>query len=280
MINVAWALRSFLFWFVAIGVFCWALERLRPWRREQKVLRKGIGQDVFFLVFNGHFFGILAAHTIAWFTGVLSIDSEQHLQYAGVVNGWPWAAQFALCLVTIDLVEWCVHVALHRVHWLWRFHKLHHSIEELDWIGNFRFHFGEIVVYRTVTFLPLMFLGAQDTVLLATGVFTMFISNLNHANVDISWGPLRYLFNSPRMHVWHHDLVKHGRFGQNYAIVFSLWDWLFGTAYWPDDREHPDSLGFKGMPQYPRSIAGRLLHPFLPKKWRPKRSTASNHREH
>jgi len=185
-----------------------------------------------------------------------------------VISAWPWAVQFLTLLVFKDLLEWCVHVLLHRVHWLWRFHKLHHSIEELDWLGNFRFHFGEIVVYRTVTFLPLMFLGANGSVLLATGVVTMTISNLNHTNVKWSYGPLRYIFNSPRMHVWHHDLVKHGRFGQNYAIVFSAWDWLFGTAYMPDDKEQPEKLGFKGMPEYPRGILGRLAYPFLPRRWR------------
>jgi len=273
MLDVAWALRNFLFWFIVVGVGCWALERLRPWRREQKVLRKGIGQDLFFLVFNGHYFGILAAAVIAWFAGVLHVDPQGKLQFSGLVGNWPWVVQFAVCLVTLDFVEWCVHVLLHRVRWLWRFHKLHHSIEELDWIGNFRFHFGEIVVYRTLTFLPLMLLGPRDTVLLATGVFTMTISNLNHANVKISWGPLRYVLNSPAMHVWHHDLVKHGRYGQNYAIVFSLWDWLFGTAYWPDDREQPERLGFKHMKQYPRGIVGRLLDPFVPKRLRKKRTT-------
>ena len=268
MFDVVWATRSFLFWIIAIGLGCWLLELLWPWRRDQKHWRKGIGQDLFFLAFNGHFFGIAAAHVIAWFSGVVSVDAAGALQFKGVVGAWPWAAQFAVCLVTIDLVEWCVHVLLHRVHWLWRFHKLHHSIEELDWIGNFRFHFGEIVVYRAITFLPLVFLGADWTVLLATGVFTMTISNLNHANVNISWGPLRYVLNSPRMHVWHHDLVKHGRFGQNYGIVFSAWDWLFGTAYWPDDQENPKKLGFKGMATYPRSVIGRLAYPLLPRAFR------------
>jgi sterol desaturase/sphingolipid hydroxylase (fatty acid hydroxylase superfamily) len=187
-----------------------------------------------------------------------------------VISTWPWAAQFLTLLVLKDFLEWCVHVLLHRVHWLWQFHKLHHSIEELDWIGNFRFHFGEILVYRTLTFLPLLFLGAQPSVLLAAAVLTTLVSDLNHTNVNLSWGPLRYVLNSPHMHVWHHDLAKHGRHGQNYGIVFSTWDWIFGTAYWPTDREQPEQLGFKGMPRYPKGLLGRLAYPLDVRRWRKK----------
>jgi len=87
------------------------------------------------------------------------------------------------------------------------------------------------------------------------------IGHLNHANVPISWGPFRYVLNSPKMHIWHHDVVLHGHGGQNFAIVFSIWDWLFGTAYWPEDKEHPERLGFVGMDRYPRNLIARLIYP-------------------
>jgi len=265
MIDVVWATQNYLFWLVGISVFCFCLERVRPWRK-QRVLRRGIGQDVFFLLFNGHFFGILFAYIAAWTLGILNLETFPDQVGPALVTKWPWAAQFAVGLFAKDLMEWCVHILLHRVRWLWQFHKLHHSIEELDWIGNFRFHFGEILIYRTITFFPLLLLGAASSVLLAIAVVTTLISTLNHANVDISWGPLRYLLNSPRMHVWHHDIHKHGRFGQNYAIVFSLWDWLFGTAYMPTDRKQPDRLGFTRLRRFPRGLWARLCYPFLKKR--------------
>jgi sterol desaturase/sphingolipid hydroxylase (fatty acid hydroxylase superfamily) len=64
------------------------------------------------------------------------------------------------------------------------------------------------------------------------------------------------------MHVWHHDLILQGRHGQNFAVVFSLWDWLFGTAHMPADREQPQQLGFEGMDRFPRGLLRRLLYPF------------------
>jgi sterol desaturase/sphingolipid hydroxylase (fatty acid hydroxylase superfamily) len=73
---------------------------------------------------------------------------------------------------------------------------------------------------------------------------------------------MRYVLNSPRMHVWHHDVVQYGKGGQNFGQVLSIWDWLFKTVYWPSDREQPDRLGFEGMETYPRSVPARFVYPF------------------
>jgi sterol desaturase/sphingolipid hydroxylase (fatty acid hydroxylase superfamily) len=173
----------------------------------------------------------------------------------------PIWVQLAVLLIVRDFLEWGVHVLLHRVPWLWEFHKVHHSIEALDWIGSFRFHWMEIVVYRSLTYLPLILLGIDGRVVLANAVIGTLIGHLNHANLRIDWGPLRYVINSPRFHVWHHDRDTRGRYGTNYAIVLSVWDWIFGTAYYPDDREEPEALGFEGDARFPRSTLARLVHP-------------------
>ncbi len=73
-------------------------------------------------------------------------------------------------------------------------------------------------------------------------------------------GPLRFLFNSPRMHIWHHDASDEGGAAKNYGIVLSLWDWLFGTVYWPLDRA-PARLGYLEDKEMPRDIARRMLFP-------------------
>ncbi len=119
----------------------------------------------------------------------------------------------------------------------------------------------ETVVYQSLTYLPLVMLGVEGNVLLPLAVFGTLIGHLNHSNLKISWGPLRYLINSPRMHVWHHDIILRGGHGKNFAVIFSLWDWLFGTAYWPADREQPERLGFEGMERFPKGFLARLVYP-------------------
>ncbi|NNE43875.1 MAG: sterol desaturase family protein [Gemmatimonadetes bacterium] len=263
---------QYYFWLVACSLFCLLLERIRPWRKDQKVLRKGWLQDLFWLVFNGHYLGILMAvgtgKLIALLNGWLHAQGWPTPDSLAVMAGWPLAAQFVVFFVLKDFVEWNIHRTLHNVPFLWEFHKLHHSIEELDWIGNFRFHWGEIIVYKTVSYLPLVVMGVDPRVMLVIAVIGTLMQDLNHANVRIDWGPLRYLLNSSRMHVWHHDVETHGRGGQNFGIVLSVWDWIFGTAYWPDDAEGPERIGFRGQKEtYPEGLAARFIYPL----WRPRR---------
>ena len=126
----------------------------------------------------------------------------------------------------------------------------------------------EIVVYKTLTYFPLVALGVNGTVILWIAIVTTVIGDLNHSNLNITWGPLRYIINSPRMHVWHHMYAfPEGRErGVNFGVVLSVWDWLFGTVYWPSPEQvreqQPDKLGFPDMDEYPRSFLGRLIYPF------------------
>ena len=228
--------------------------------------RRGFGQDLFWLVFNGHYLGLVLAmgtgRLVTWMNGALHDLGLPVPESLALLSGAPLWLQFVLFLVIKDFVEWNIHRLLHNVPWLWELHKLHHSIEQLDWIGNFRFHWGEIIVYKTLSYLPLVILGVDHRVLFAIALLWTVMLDVNHANVPFSWGPLRYVLNSPKMHVWHHDIELHGKGGQNFGQLLSVWDWLFGTVYWPRDREHPDELGFEGIESYPQGVLGRMIFPF------------------
>jgi sterol desaturase/sphingolipid hydroxylase (fatty acid hydroxylase superfamily) len=264
VIQIIWDTRGYFFWLLAVSAFCWLLERIMPWRPQQKAWRDQIGQDFFWLVFNGHYAGVLLAALAGWAIHSLShlwgerLPSLAHIK---LLNGSSLWVQFLIFLLVKDFLEWCIHNLLHRVPWLWEFHKLHHSITELDWIGNMRFHWMEIVLYRGLTYLPLFLLGVDRRVILWIAVFSTLIGHLNHSNVDLDWGIFRWVLNSPRLHVWHHDVVNHKRSGQNFGIIFSLWDFLFGTVYLPA-RQQPEHLGFEGMERFPKGLLQRLVYPF------------------
>jgi len=252
-------------WLVVISVAFVVLERLAPWRRQQRLLRHGLLRDLGFLALNGHFYGLWTAPLSAW----LALQAAAGLEALGVpppvslIRGWPFAAQFAAFLVVSDFLQWCIHNLLHRVPWLWTFHKVHHSIDTMDWIGNFRFHWMEIVVYKSLQWLPLAWLGAQGDVLLAVAAVSTVWGDFNHANLNVGLGPLGYVFNNPRMHLWHHDASDEGGVAKNFAIVFSLWDYLLGTAYWPRERS-PQRLGYPGDAEMPEGLLGQLMWPLGP----------------
>lgn len=248
-------LGQYWFWLIVCGIACAILERLFTWRKTQKALRPQLWQDIVFIALNGHFLGIALAYISLWsVNGILhffALLSVQDPHKANLLSAMPLIWQFVIFIIAKDFLEWCVHILLHRVGFLWNFHKLHHSIVQMDWIGNFRFHWMEIIVYRSLTWFPLVLLGVDSRVIIPMAALTTLIGNLNHSNIRISWGPLVYVVNSSRMHIWHHDKICHYKFGQNFAIVFSVWDWIFKTAYYPKETEQPEKLGFEGMKRFP-----------------------------
>ncbi len=259
-------LTRYVTWLVILAVLFIALERIVPWRRGQRLLRRELGQDVFWLVFNGY---ILSALFGSAFLGIESTLSRALSLVCGcvpeqlhLIGRLPLPLQVIVVLIAADFMEWLVHNALHRIDFLWRFHRVHHSITQMDWIGNFRFHWFEVIVYRSVKYLPLAALGARWEAVLIVAVFATAIGNLNHANLNVSFGPLRYVLNSPRMHIWHHDADRPGP-GVNFGIVLSVWDWIFRTAYLPPDPGGPAALGFRRMDEVPTSLFMRFLVPFL-----------------
>jgi sterol desaturase/sphingolipid hydroxylase (fatty acid hydroxylase superfamily) len=253
---------SYVHWLLAISGAFVLLERLFPWREDQRLLRRGWLRDVGFVALNGHFFSLLTAGA----TGAVAVAATQVLRFLGLrfegspVADWPFVAQFSVFLVLADFLQWCIHNLLHRVPWFWTFHKVHHSIATMDWIGNWRFHWMEILVYKSLQWLPLAWLGASPEAVFAVAVVTTVWGDFNHANLDVGLGPIGYVLNSPRMHLWHHDQSSEGGAAKNFGIVFSLWDHVFGTAYWPRERS-PARLGYPGMEEMPGTLTGEVLWP-------------------
>jgi sterol desaturase/sphingolipid hydroxylase (fatty acid hydroxylase superfamily) len=255
---------SYLNWLIGISVGFVVLERVFPWRKEQGLFRPGWARDLGFLALNGHVFALLTAGLNGW----VALQATTLLRRTGVtldvspIAGWALWAQILAFLVLSDFLQWCVHNALHRVPVLWTFHKVHHSIHTMDFVGNFRFHWMEIVVYKTAQWLPLALLGAPGKAVFWVAVFSTFWGDLNHANLNVGLGPLGYVFNNPRMHLWHHDASDEGGIAKNFGIVFSLWDFLLGTAYWPRDRS-PQRLGYPGDEIMPEGFLGQITWPLV-----------------
>lgn len=245
-------------WLLGISLVSLIAERLWPWRK-QKVLRQGWLSDLVYIVFNSEYLGILIALGAQQILRIVNFDAYLSLRF---MSGTPLWAQFLTVFFLFDFIQWCIHNLLHRVEWLWRFHKVHHSVVEMDWIGDWRFHWGEILVYRTLLYAPTMILGFDVKVLFWYGIINTIVGHYAHANVRLSIGPLRYFFNSPQMHIWHHAHPNSGPVNRNFGITLSLWDWIFSTAYLPEAPEQPAQLGFEGIESYPKSILGQWTAPF------------------
>lgn len=266
---MSWIYPAFL---LAVSALVMLAERLWPWRREQKQMRPALWSDAVHLVFNGHFlglifFGVASYHLLPHIDHWLAGHGWTDVVYRNAAADWPLWIQIPIALFAIDFVQWCVHNLLHRVPFFWRFHETHHSVKdgEMDWIVSFRFQWTEVVVYRAVQYLPLAWFGFGEVAIMVHATFGTLIGHLNHSNLDLGHGRWRYILNSPRMHIWHHDYDRGGSDTVNFGIIFSVWDWLFGTAYMPDHS--PRKLGYPGVEEHPRDFFSQAIWPM--QRWLP-----------
>jgi len=242
-------------WLAGLAVLFIALERAWPRLPNQRLFRPGWLSDAIYIVFNSRFAGVLAGYV-----AVLWLQRLDAIFARGTLASWPWWAQFFTLLISIDFAKWSIHNLLHRTPWLWEFHKVHHSIVDMDWMGDWRFHWGEILVYNTLLYAPTALLGVRGEVALAVGVFDTLIGHFAHANLRWRIGWLKYIINSPEMHLWHHNHPDCGPINRNFALTLSIWDWIFGTAYLPGHA--PARLGFEGVERYPKQLPGQWWAPF------------------
>jgi sterol desaturase/sphingolipid hydroxylase (fatty acid hydroxylase superfamily) len=177
---------------------------------------------------------------------------------------WPWLAQLALALLVAELFQYWSHRLSHEWEPFWRLHATHHSAPRLYFLNAARFHPLDIAIDTSVGLVPLVLLGAPTEVQALFALFTAVFGYLQHSNVAVSLGPLNYLFSMAELHRWHH--AKDAREANtNYGSNLILWDLVFGSFFWPRDREPPEEIGIPDLPAFPRSFWGQLASPF---RWR------------
>ncbi|MEE3243708.1 MAG: sterol desaturase family protein, partial [Bacteroidota bacterium] len=221
----------------------------------------------FYMIFNFFLFSLIGYNALSNvgvelfndFLGLFGIDNLVAIE----VQDFPVWAQLLIMFIIADFIQWTVHRMLHRVPWLWKFHQVHHSVKEMGFAAQFRFHFVETLVYKSAQYIPLAMIGFGIEQFFVVHMFSVFIGHLNHANLDWSYGPLGYVLNNPRMHIWHHAkaLPPEHKYGMNFGLSLSIWDYLFGTAYVPKSGKDIE-IGFDGDERFPHDFTGQLTYPF------------------
>ena len=174
---------------------------------------------------------------------------------AATVQSQPAGLRFLEALGLAEVCAYWSHRASHRVGILWRFHAIHHSIEELDWLAAARLHPVDQAFRQTCVAFPLLLLGFSRGTFVAVAGFFGFQAILVHSNVRITFGPLRWLIATPEFHHWHHSSDP-AAYNSNFAGEFPLLDALFGTLHLPR-REWPAAYGIdRSLPEgYLRQLA-------------------------
>lgn len=267
--TVDWTWRSILFdvpWYtnyfwglILISLLVWSIEIVFPWRKSQSIIRKDFWLDGFYMFFNFFIFAIVISGFYK-LLGLLFNDLGVSAKSLSIVNlvAMPAWLQLVVFFVVLDFVQWFTHILLHRYPFLWEFHKVHHSVKEMGFAAHLRYHWMENILYKPLKTLGVMVLGGfEPEQAYMVHFIAITIGHFNHANIKITWGPLKYIFNNPVMHLYHHAYVlPEGSYGKNFGISLSLWDYLFKTNYIPEDSG-TIPLGFKGDEDFPKDFFGQ-----------------------
>lgn len=261
---------------VVLGAVFGLLERMVPAVAGQPRIRGGTWVDV------GWFFVtplvsksvsrlaiVLVLVAVAMASGVpFRLDALQgFFAPRPALAALPWGVQLLLLLLVADLFGYASHRWLHASRRLWPIHAVHHSSTEVDWLSAGRVHPLNDVVTRLAQSVPIVLIGFDPAIVAAYVPLLIFYAVLVHANVDWTFGPLRYVLASPVFHRWHHAAEEHG-LNRNFAGLFPFIDLAFGTFHMPLDRR-PEHYGIPDG-DVPETMWGQLRYPF---------SRAAHHRQ-
>ena len=233
VILAALSVRSqIVFGLAILAVIFIPLERLFA-LHPRRVLRPGWRTDLVHYLVNGAALRIGLIVSVVVFGGVLRVFVPTPLRNAVAANpGW---VQVAAGLAIATIGAYAGHRAAHEVPLLWRFHRVHHSIRDLDWLAANHLHPLDETFVRSVAVLPLYALGFGRVSLGAFLIVLTLQAIFIHANVRVNFGVLRWVIGTPQYHHWHHAREPLA-YNSNYAGEFPFLDALFGTLYFPANR--------------------------------------------
>jgi len=243
----------------ALFVLVVPFEKLFP-RHRQKIRRPDLRTDIAY----GLATPVLSAASIVVtiVIGVASLAWLPGLLLRPLVTTVPATARLLGGFVVFDFIVYWLHRFSHEVPFLWRFHAVHHSTRQLDWVSGLRNHpldgafFAPAYVFLAAAGVQLKYVGALAIVQLVVGLFL-------HANVRWRLRPLHRVVITPEFHHWHHSSEREAM-RSNYSVFLPIWDIVFGTYFMPAHRR-PEQYGINEP--MPTGLVKQLAYPLrgLPK---------------
>jgi sterol desaturase/sphingolipid hydroxylase (fatty acid hydroxylase superfamily) len=220
--------------------------------RPQKVFRPGLLTDLTHLLANRFFVTIGAvAFAVAMALPFIWVRSFH------IVDALPAAVSVPLALVLVFVGNYWGHRLTHQVPFLWRFHAVHHSISQMDWVAAARLHPLDSAFTQAFTIVPLFLLGYGGGVFAGAAVAVTLLAIFQHANVRLRFPFVRWLIPTPEWHHWHHA-IDDDAINRNFGLP--VVDVLFGTAYMPRDVR-PTGFGTND-PVPPDGYLRHIAYPF------------------
>jgi sterol desaturase/sphingolipid hydroxylase (fatty acid hydroxylase superfamily) len=243
----------------AVLTFFWACNPGRPWWRNREL----VTDLCYWFVLPLFARYVRIAFLVIGAAVLFGISNEDDLVTL-IENGYGPLAQLPLWLQALvflvgsDLMIYWIHRTFHRSA-MWKYHAVHHSSKDLDWISAARFHPINIIFSGVLPDVVMLLAGVPLNVLVILGPFTVAHSAFVHANLNWTLGPFRYVIASPVFHRWHHTTADEGG-EKNFAPTFPVIDLIFGTFYMPKETL-PASYGVSDQ-DFPPGFGAQMIYPF------------------
>ena len=261
--NFAVSLAALSTWLVLLALIFIPLEQLFA-VRPGKIFRPGFLTDLGYYFINGIIPGLILSLPLgfaAWAAHRM-MPSSVTTTFAH----WPLAVRLFAAFVVAEVGLYWGHRWCHEIPLLWRFHAVHHSPTQVDWLVNSRGHPVDFVFTRLCGLLPLYGLGLGSPIAGDPGPIPVLVMIIGpawgffiHANVRWRFGLLEWLIATPAFHHWHHTNDDAAVINKNYAPMWPWIDWIFGSLHLP--RKCQPSVYGTDFAVAP-TMAGQLIDPF------------------
>lgn len=246
----------------AFAVVVYVLELRAQITPARYRTRHFLNDIVYTLVYRGGFFDIfvLAAVTNA-------LDARIGFLQLNLLRGVPWPVGLALFWIGGDFLGYWWHRLQHGSRVLWAFHSVHHSQSQMTLLTAWRRHPFELLLANLVVFFGVfhLLLGVPTRGWMPLGAAMTSLQLLQHSQLDWRYGPLHRVVVSPHFHAFHHSTERRHA-DANFGLMFSCWDFLFGTAV--VEPERPARYGVDEV-DFQESLASQFVTPFrLAWRWR------------
>jgi sterol desaturase/sphingolipid hydroxylase (fatty acid hydroxylase superfamily) len=257
MIDLLANLQPFVLIAMLILMYCVEnmLPYLNPPANKKKHYRRNFVISLFSFFLNAALGGVVVM--------VVELTAKNNW---GLLNQLqlPLAAKLLLGILLFDFGSYLTHNLQHKIPFLWRFHRIHHSDNHLNVSSSLRFHPIDVIVSQCIyQCIGVMVIGLPITAFVIYGSIAVPLLIMQHSNVRF---PQKFervaslVFATPGWHKIHHA-AEQKQTDSHYGDVFTFWDRIFGT--WGKKQPHEIEYGLAEFKEDKHQrVAHLMVSPF------------------
>jgi sterol desaturase/sphingolipid hydroxylase (fatty acid hydroxylase superfamily) len=171
-------------------------------------------------------------------------------------------SQFIIFFILSDFLRYISHYAFHKFDWLWVFHSVHHSSEQIDIFASFKHSWIEAFTNILLSCLLVQFFHTSVFVVIAVNMSFLYICFWQHSNINFKKFQIPFikrLLITPSMHRKHHELTSADKH-HNLGFALSIWDQLFKSYSEADAQGNKYGISSSNYPYH--SNLRQFFYPF------------------